>query len=366
MAQKLFTTFRAAVESFPLGEQNIGLLKPGRYNGYDVMNSLGGLSIEIAHSGFIPKTLKTGTPDNLFGALLMPTGIIIHDTDKPNLSVAHNSGNPNKRTDFVICEHEYQAVQGGTPANYSIVQGPNDGSLPILPNPEKQVLIGRIEIKANGYQYNDLTYYVEKTPLPGDLTYDTLTQIINESVNISDASTSEKGIAMLATPAETQAGNNTSKIVTPGTLSTLTATENRRGLAEIATQAEVLAGNDTERYITPKTFKDNIVALGMKKELLTADKTLTAEDNGKVFVTQTGTGGIVTQIIITVPAGLPNDFHVGVICGTRSAKFVPSSSQLLYEDNKLPEIKAASTAMLLESYGNNNNVYFVIGNLKNA
>ena len=34
MAQTRFTTWKAAVDSFPLGQQNIGFLRPGRYNGF--------------------------------------------------------------------------------------------------------------------------------------------------------------------------------------------------------------------------------------------------------------------------------------------------------------------------------------------
>lgn len=362
MAQKLFTTFRAAVESFPLGEQNVGLLKPGRYNGFDVMTSLGGLDIEIYHLGLVPKTDKTGTPDNNFGAILMPTGIIIHDSDKPKLTVNHNSGNTNERVDFVICEHEYQPVQGGTPATYSIVQGPNDGTLPTLPNPEKQILIGRLRIKPNGYQFSDLTYEVERAPLPGDLSYTQLTQIINQSITVPDATTTVKGVAALATPVEVLAGNNNDKIVTPATLAGLTSTENRRGLSEIATNAEVLAGTDDERYVTPKKLKDNLTALNLKKELITADKTLTADDNGKVLISS-GTGN---QLTVIVPVGLPNDFHVGMIWNTRSIKvqWGPGVS-VHHQANKLPEPSSQFTAMLLES-GNDGINYFLVGNLKSV
>ena len=72
----------------------------------------------------------------------MPTGIVIHESGTIDLLVTNNSGNTNAREDLVICEHDYQEVQNGTPANYSVVKGPMDGSKPTLPNPEKQVIVG--------------------------------------------------------------------------------------------------------------------------------------------------------------------------------------------------------------------------------
>ena len=255
MAQKLFTTFRAAVESFPLGEQNIGLIKPGRYNGYDIFNKTGGLTFRLSHSGSISKTKKDGTPDNQFGAIIMPTGIVIHESDTIDLLVTTNSGNANMREDLVICEHDYQEVQNGTPANYSVVKGPMDGSKPTLPNPEKQVIVGRITITPGGYTEDDISYKKETANLPGDLTYNELLQLLNESLNISDATETVKGIARLATNAEAQAGTDDKTIVTPKSLSTVTSTETRKGLTRKSTDAEVLAGTNNDAYVTPKQIE---------------------------------------------------------------------------------------------------------------
>ena len=46
MAQKIFTKYRDKVESFPLGEENIGILKPGRYTGFDLLSFSGTLIID--------------------------------------------------------------------------------------------------------------------------------------------------------------------------------------------------------------------------------------------------------------------------------------------------------------------------------
>jgi hypothetical protein len=143
--QKVFTSWRAATESFPLGEQQVGLLKPGRYSGYDLLTSNGGgLGVYINHSTRVLKTKTDNTFAPTFGAIMMPTGIIIHDDSELSFVLASNFGNSNERIDYLICENIYQEVEGGTPGIYSIIQGPNNGNEPNLTNPEKQVLIGKI------------------------------------------------------------------------------------------------------------------------------------------------------------------------------------------------------------------------------
>lgn len=68
---------------------------------------------------------------------------------------------------------------------------------------------------------------------------------------VADASTTVKGLVELATDAETTAGSDSSRAVTPLALTALTATEARRGLAELATTTEASAGTDTSRVVTP-------------------------------------------------------------------------------------------------------------------
>jgi hypothetical protein len=70
-------------------------------------------------------------------------------------------------------------------------------------------------------------------------------------VNRGQASTTVLGLVTLATDAEVQTGTDSSKVITPSSLSARTATETRTGIAEIATQAEVTAGTDDNRFITP-------------------------------------------------------------------------------------------------------------------
>lgn len=83
---------------------------------------------------------------------------------------------------------------------------------------------------------------------------------ISLEVNRDQATASTLGLVTLATGTEVNTGTDTSKVVTPATLSGRTATETRTGIAEIATQTEVNDGTDDARIVTAlklKTLLDN-------------------------------------------------------------------------------------------------------------
>jgi hypothetical protein len=72
------------------------------------------------------------------------------------------------------------------------------------------------------------------------------------------ASETAAGIAEIATQAETDAGTDNARIVTPAKLAGRTATETRSGIVELATSTETQAGMDNVRAIH---------AAGLKSEL---------------------------------------------------------------------------------------------------
>jgi hypothetical protein len=84
------------------------------------------------------------------------------------------------------------------------------------------------------------------------------------------ATTERQGIVELATDAETVAGTDASRVVTPKTLHALKATVDRAGLVELATEAEVEAGVDKERAVTPGSLAKVLGA--HEKAAATADK----------------------------------------------------------------------------------------------
>lgn len=75
--------------------------------------------------------------------------------------------------------------------------------------------------------------------------------IAGNDVRLNTATTSQEGISELATNAETIAGIDGGRVVTPAGLASLTATTSRRGLAEFATDAEAIAKSSGSHAVTP-------------------------------------------------------------------------------------------------------------------
>lgn len=354
--KKFFTNFRAAVDSFPLGEQKTGFMKPGRYNGYDKIETNGALNITIGHLGILKKTGVDNQFMPNFGAIMFPSGQILHDDDQAiNLVIESNSGNGNKRYDLVIAEHTYQQVSGGTPVYYSIVKGPSNGTIPVLPNPQKQVLIGIVEINANGFQYSDLKYTPERAPLPGDLSYQVLSTYINQVVNIPDANETQKGISARATQTQTNLGQDDERHITPLKLENKRANETSFGLVIKSTDNDILIGDNDSKYVTPRQVRGK----GLKVSL-TANYTLTPQDHGKIFINNSG-----NPITITVPTGLGTNVHFGFISALNNIMIAGTTGVTIKTPpNKLPETKSLNVSMLLES-NSVQNEYFLLGSLKN-
>lgn len=260
MPQKQFIKYRDPIESFPLGEARVGIDRAGRYNGYDVPEFVGAMNMNIGHSGSLPKTMANGTPDNYFGALMMPTGAIIHDTDDITVTLEQNPTGA-IRIDLLICEHDYQAIAGGIPAVYSVVKGPGDSTAPTLPNPEKQIILGRFTIPANAMLADGITYKPEAAPLPGDLSYTTILEMIESGVSVPDATETIKGKVALASENDIAAGTDDKKAITVKGLLTRKGTENQWGLMALAGQAEVEQGTDNTKAVSPSKLKTRLNAV---------------------------------------------------------------------------------------------------------
>ncbi len=81
--------------------------------------------------------------------------------------------------------------------------------------------------------------------------------------NIKQAATDEAtGVVELATNAETVAGTDTVRAITPAGLAAKTATTSAKGIIELATNGETVAGTDTVRAVTPDGLTDKMSSPG--------------------------------------------------------------------------------------------------------
>lgn len=286
MAQETFIKFKDNTASFKINEKHMGIFKTGRYSGFDLMTTAGGMAINIGHAGDIPKTLSDQSQELNFGSVLLPTGTILHENANIGLNISVNTGNSNSRIDYIIVDHTYVEVIGGQAATYSIIQGPGDGTEPSLVDTTTQVLIGKVTIVPEGDEFTDLTYIQEPVPLLGDNTlqefYDNIKNLIQSDIDISinnipSSTTAVLGLIMLATNTEAITGDDTEKAITAAALAAVlsaanfvidgsyvhtdvnftTARASKLDNLSPANTAEVLAGVRDDVYITPLEAKNS-------------------------------------------------------------------------------------------------------------
>lgn len=162
---KVFHSYKTLASSFEKSEQLLGILQPGRYRGFDTKTVWGsslpgfiGFGITHTASG-IAKVDSLGNPETASGIVLMPQGTVIHTNSTISIQVADNSANAFERLDYVVIEHQWAAIIGGTTPTLSVIKGANGGPvLPAIPNPTIQIPIGTIKISANGSAYADIVY----------------------------------------------------------------------------------------------------------------------------------------------------------------------------------------------------------------
>ena len=363
--QKRFTNFKDPVNSFPLGEMNVGLLKPGRYNGFNVKNNVVGLTVSIDHTD--PKTVKKTILNGdyiQFGALMMPTGMIITEDEAIEFTFDSNAGNSNHRYDLIVCEHVFEQVAGGVEATYFIVKGDNAGSTPVLPNPEKQIIIGMMDVAPGAIAGANLTWNPSSVPLPGDQEIDDLYEEIG--VLIPHASTTVDGITQYATDEEAENRVADNVALTPAAAMAMEANTVFRGMIRIATDAEVQNGNPSDVAITASTLLKwgrirRVTNTNAGDGILVLNNTM----NGQVLCLN-GDGVTHPIVSIQVPEGLLAGFWVRILCRTQGARVLGLDDVVLYTPNgKEPEI-AKNDWMNIEAMNNDVNYMVSGGVLKNS
>jgi hypothetical protein len=372
---KVFTKYKDPVNSYPLGEMNLGILKPGRYSGFNIMEENIGLAIRIVHDDLIVKS-SVSTDDTIdtieFGCLFMPNGSIIHNETNiasPGVpfTIDTNIANENERTDFVICEHEYIEVVGGQPPTYFIQKGPDNGDLPVLANPEKQVIIGVIKVAPNGYQFADLTYLPTAIPLPAGMIPQDIVNYISSIISIGYATTTTNGVVKLATPAETAARVNTQSVLTPASVIHLVPTGTLPGMVRQLTDSEVVANTPVPGtplgYVSP----DQMRKYGRLRDRISragGSFALTVADNGQELTLE-GDGGTTPIVNITIPTGLPVNFKTEIICVTQNINFLADSGiTIVVPTGFQSKSLSLGARLIIECVNANATLFAITGDLK--
>lgn len=162
--------YQTPINSDDYNKAIAGANPPGRYSGFDTIIYPGsGAQFSLGHnqSGIV-LTDTSGVNTNPFGYYITKHGVRIHeDSAIPNLILSGNVGNASDRIDLIVATHDFLLTPGGQAATYSIVQGPSGSyTIPALPNPTRQIILGYITIAAGATALQALTHLASPPTWP--------------------------------------------------------------------------------------------------------------------------------------------------------------------------------------------------------
>lgn len=126
MAVKQFTKYGAPLESFEYRQAMVGLLKPGRYNGFDTATNVSGLEYNISHTLGNIRKLEDDNVTNTFafGAFMTNQGQIYHEDSQVNITLDPEISGI-VRYDALVATVPYSTNSAGNNPTYEIVKGIN-------------------------------------------------------------------------------------------------------------------------------------------------------------------------------------------------------------------------------------------------
>jgi hypothetical protein len=270
MAQKQFNNYQDNILSFDLREAMLGVLKPGRYCGYDTFthNSTGGgvINIYINHTtGGIQKGSNAIPPvlGNRTGVALTTQGLLIHDDGQVSIAI-DQSASTGDRYDIIYQQHWFlNGTPGSNPATYGIKKGTAGAGTPTLDSPSKQVPLVLVKIPNTVVTFAGLVFTPYQSEL-GDLSilatignriyaeknYIADGQSLTTSINALDVSLKDRYDEIIALQ-----GKKLDDLATPDDNTDLDASTTRHGLLKKLPNVAGQFMNGVGAWASPTGFR---------------------------------------------------------------------------------------------------------------
>lgn len=164
MAQTRFHQWENPVDSGRINEHFRSVHSGGRISGFDGFTpspaTLTGTITHTEEPG--TRTTTAATPVALTGLGVWSSqqgAVIVEDASLAGLSFSSNAANAWVRYDAVYGEHVHAQITGGQAATYGVVTGTAANTIPALPDPDIQTLLGYLAIPANAITVDNAKWY---------------------------------------------------------------------------------------------------------------------------------------------------------------------------------------------------------------
>lgn len=126
--QTQFTKYKAEISSFELRQAMMGVIKPGRYKGFNRLIDVSPLTVRVDHfnlsaqENIAPLMNRANQQVPFWGAFVMNNGTIYRQTTPIEVSLTNNAtGQP--RYDLIVANAPYAEDEDGVTATYRIITG---------------------------------------------------------------------------------------------------------------------------------------------------------------------------------------------------------------------------------------------------
>lgn len=179
---QVLTQYHAEVKSFPLSQARVGLMKPGRYSGFDLMSAgtnVVGIPIKIGPSSSSIRSVGSdNTLNPLESSVLTNHGVVIKTPDSAQLSITANA-TLHDRHDTIYLEYLWEDSETPSAPFIGVIEGSlyaSDSNLWGIPNLTfapaltlvTQTRLGVVFVPAGATVIGQLQYFPDVCPLVGD------------------------------------------------------------------------------------------------------------------------------------------------------------------------------------------------------
>lgn len=169
MAQRVYWNWKDPDLTADLNKWLRGFLPSGVYRGFDKnVDITSGWNFKLSPLSTAVTIVDNALDEVPTSVLVTRQGSIVTETGDIVLAITPaNATLP--RIDLIICTHVYDEIVGGTSAVYSVVEGTPSGSpagptVPDIPNPTTDVLIGTLYVSAGRTNVSTCSYIKASVP----------------------------------------------------------------------------------------------------------------------------------------------------------------------------------------------------------
>jgi hypothetical protein len=166
MAQRIFWNFKDDDATADIIRWMLGIIVPGRYRGFDFVPQ-SGLTVRLNQATTGLNQVRSDLSQVMTGMAVTPQGCVVQQDGNIDLPVTAPVSDP--RIDIIVLSHQYEEIEGGNVATFSVVEGVEAASpvAPAVADATTDIILGQIYLPAGITGTDDAGVVYTQSLTPG-------------------------------------------------------------------------------------------------------------------------------------------------------------------------------------------------------